>query len=477
MNTSQIEANYRAILTLIKKGRLKLVFDKTRSLVYELQNGFIIDQFEDMQRNYRFMLQYFMSGSDDPERQIIYNKMISRLISLVSLVKEELLSQNSTGFEYTQKRYFPHKLQHSSTTDLMKNLQNYHQQTQEKTDVQTDEATLHLRDNYERLLVDVFAIYWLKTSIQNSDKEAFNAIMDINYPGMPERNLLVSALTLNIWRMFDEEKIMMLLDLCQHTDNQVRQRALIGLVFILTRYNHILPYFPSIRNRLVLMADDTSIMEHLKNIIVLIIGTTETDQITKRMTEEILPEMMKISPKLKEKMEEDQMRKNDEWDEENPEWSELLEESGIADKLQEFTELQLEGADVYMSTFSMLKSFPFFNEISHWFMPFDPEFSVVKELFDKNDNSILTAFLSNSIICNSDKYSFCLSVLQMPFSQQSMMGHSFKAEADQLAEIQKDESILQPDLVARNTARQYIQDLFRFFRLHPNHSAFVDIVS
>ena len=477
MNTSQIEANYRSILSLIQKGRLKLVFDKTRTLVYELQNGNIIDQYEDMFRNYRFMLQYFVSGSDDPERKIIYNKQIAGLISLVSLVKEELLIRNSNSFEYTQKRYLPHKLQYSSTIDLYEGLISYHHQQKmlEEADVSSEEEQNRIRANYERLLLDVFAVFWLHTEIRDPERDIYNKIMDEVYPGTLEKSLVVSALTLNIWRMFDKRKIMMLIDLCQHSNIEVRQRALAGLVFVLTRYNHILSYYPSIRNRLVLLADDSKTLEQLKNIILLIIGTTETEQITKKMQEEILPEMMKISPILKEKMEEDQLVKPDEWDEENPEWRELLEESGIADKLQEISELQLEGADVYMSTFSMLKSFPFFNELAHWFMPFDPNFSAVNELFQSNDQSILNAFLGNSIICNSDKYSFCLSVLQMPFSQQSMMGHSFKAEAEQLEEIQKDEKILQPELAARNAARQYIQDLFRFFKLHSQRSAFVDM--
>lgn len=44
----------------------------------------------------------------------------------------------------------------------------------------------------------------------------------------------------------------------------------------------------------------------------------------------------------------------------NPEWENWIDKSGITDKLREMGELQMEGADVYMSTFSQLKQFPFF---------------------------------------------------------------------------------------------------------------------
>ncbi len=477
MTASQIDSTYKAIVGLLQTGKLKLAFDKTRMLVNELQWGDINDQFEEMLQNYRFMLQYFIAGVEDPDRKVIYNKLIAKLININALLREELMMRNATSFEFTQKRYFPHKLHFSSTADLYDSLLYFHQQKAMLDDLLPDaeKEAKRLRNNFEKLLPDLFAIFWLNTRIRGDEKRVFQQILQTSYPGNLEKSLLISALTLNLWRMFDEEKLLLLLDACTHEHMAVRQRALVGLCFILTKHNSLMPYYPAVRNRLVVLADETSIVESLKNIMLLIIGTTETDRITKKMKEEILPEVMKISPMIKDKLDAENLMKSDEWDEENPEWNEILEQSGVADKLQELTELQMEGADVYMSTFSMLKNFPFFNETAHWFLTFDPDFSAVHELFEKNDKSILAAFLNNSVICNSDKYSFCLSALQMPYSQRDIMSRTFKAEAEQLEEINKDEAILNPDLAARNIARQYIQDLFRFFRIHPHHTDFQDM--
>lgn len=477
MTASQIDSTYKAIVGLLQTGRLKLAFDKTRMLVNELQWGDINDQFEEMLQNYRFMLQYFIAGVEDPDRKIIYNKLIAKLININALLREELMMRNATSFEFTQKRYFPHKLHFSSTADLYDSLLYFHQQKAMLDDLSpdADKEAKRIRNNFEKLLPDLFAIFWLNTRIRGDEKRVFQQLLHNSYPGNLEKSLLISALTLNLWRMFDEEKLLLLLDACTHEHIDVRQRALVGLCFILTRHNSLMPYYPAVRNRLVVLADETPIVESLKNIMLLIIGTTDTDRITKKMKEEILPEVMKISPMIKDKFDAETLMKSDEWDEENPEWNEILEQSGVADKLQELTELQMEGADVYMSTFSMLKNFPFFNETAHWFLAFDPDFSAVHELFEKNDKSILAAFLNNSVICNSDKYSFCLSALQMPYSQRDIMSRTFKAEAEQLEEINKDEAILNPDLAARNIARQYIQDLFRFFRIHPHHTDFQDM--
>ncbi len=469
MTPVQIHDTYKSVLSALNDGKVKSAFEKLRALIDELQEGAFNDRYEDLQQNYRLMLEYFLRGIDDPQRKVIYNKLISKLFVLTCELREELLYRNSSNFEYLQKRYFPHRMQFSSTEKLIDSLTYFHQNQSEEI---IDSSR---RKNYERLLQDVFAILWLSTSYGNNEIKLFQKITNENYSGRLEKNLAITALTLNLWRMFDDEKLQLLLDCCSHPDVEVKQRSLVGLCFVLARYNPFIPYFPLIRNRLVLLSDDNHTSENFKNIIVQIIGTVETDKITKKLREEILPEVMKISPLLKDKMDADSLLKSEEWEEANPEWQEIIEKSGVQDKLQELTELQMEGADVYMGTFAMLKNFSFFNDIANWFLPFDSSYSAVNELFATNEQSLLSAFVGNNALCNSDKYSFCMSILQMPETQRNTLKRSFKMESDQLAEIAKDEAILSPETHAKNISKQYIQDLFRFFKLHPNRTDFSDM--
>jgi len=477
MNATQIHATFKSALNYLASGQLKNAFDKTNVLVLELQLGEYIDRLEDLEQNYRYLLHYYISGVDDPQRKTVFNKLIAKAFVLNSELREELLLRNSSNFEYTQKRYFPHTSRHSSPAELFNALQYFHNQSSLLATLEENhEVELkRLRLNYESVLPEFFGLFWLSTVYRSEERLLFSQVMNANYHGRLEKALLVSALTLNLWRTFDESKLMVLFDCCLSTDQGLKQRALVGLCFVLVKYNRFLLFFPSVRNRLVLMVDDNHIVENFQNIIIQLISTAETEKISKKMQEEILPEMMKISPLLKDKMDADSLLNSEEWDEENPAWQEILEKSGVSDKLQELSELQLEGADVYMSTFSMLKSFPFFSEFSNWFLPFDGQFSAVNQLFKRDDKTLLTAFVSNNIMCNSDKYSFCLSILQMPESQRSMLKNSFKMEAEQLDEITKDEAILTPNLASKNISKQYIQDLFRFFKLHPQHADFSDM--
>jgi len=477
MNATQIHATYKNALRYLSLGQLKNAFDTTRALVDELQIGEFADRLEELQQNYRYLLNYFIEGIEDPQRKSVYNKLIAKSFILNSELREELLLRNSSNFEFTQKRYYPHTKRHASPSELFKALQYYHTQTAlfANLDENHDIEKRRLRANYESLLPEFFGLFWLATTYHTEEKTLFNKVLDINYSGWLEKSLLVSALTLNLWRTFDETKLMMLFDACQSNNQIVKQRALVGLCFVLLKYNRFLPFFPSVRNRLVLLGDDNHTTENFHNIIIQLIATSETEKITKKMQEEILPEVMKISPLLKDKMDTDSILSSEEWAEENPAWQDILDKSGVTDKLQELTELQMEGADVYMSTFSMLKSFPFFSVFTHWFLPFDGQFSSVNELFKLDDKNLLTAFVKNNIMCNSDKYSFCLSILQMPESQRGMLKQSFKMEAEQLDEISKDEEILTPDLASKNISKQYIQDLFRFFKLYPQRADFSDM--
>jgi len=479
MNSSQIHILYKSANQLLISGQIKNALLKTKNLVDELQLGEYNDRLEEFQQNYQFLLQYFIAGTDDPQRRSVYNKLIAKIFCLNSELREELMIRNSTNYEFTQKRYYPHTKRHNSCTELLNAFNYFHKQSIFYLNSEGNhEIELNrLRTNYELLFSELFGLFWLTTFYDSNQKNLFNQLLDQDYEGWVEKSILISAVTLNLWRMFDESKIMLLFDACESDNQLVKQRALVGLCFILGKYNRFLPYFPQIRNRLVLLTDNHHIIENFQNIIIQIIATAETDKISKKMQEEILPEMMKINPMLKDKMDSESLINSDEWNEENPEWQDILDKSGVTDKLKELSEMQLEGADVYMSTFSLLKNFPFFTIFSNWFLPFDPQNSAINDLFIADDKTLISAFVGNNIMCNSDKYSFCLSILQMPESQRGMLKKSFKMEAEQLDEMTKEDEILSPELVSKNISKQYIQDLFRFFKLNPQHTDFKDMFS
>lgn len=65
----------------------------------------------------------------------------------------------------------------------------------------------------------------------------------------------------------------------------------------------------------------------------------------------------------------------------------------------------------------------------------------------------------------------------MPEMQKNMMLQSFNMEVGQMEELEKDEAMLNPDKKAANISKQYIQDLYRFFKLFPERKDFTDMFS
>ena len=471
MSPAEVHNTYKKILVYLTEERLKNAFEKTELLSSELQSTQYQQNLENLQTSYQLLLQYFMNGVKDPERKQIYNKLIANIFVTAAELRDELLTRDSVNFEFVQKRYFPYTPQ--MTDEELKNKLDRKgklEELKELLPVNSDKE-FQIEIEFENAVRYLFNYFWLKSTYDSTGiMEIYHEVMNDSFEDSVAKSMIVSAITLNLWRTFNENKLLMLLDACNSSDLATRQRALIGICFILAKYNPFLPYFPSIRNRLVLLADDNFIIENLQNIIIQIIGTTETDQISKKLNEEIFPELMKLRPKMDENF-----MNMDEWGEINPDWQDMIDESGVSDKIEELAEMEKNGADVYMSTFSMLKSFPFFNEFSNWFLPFDTEHSAIRSLFTNEDKSLFKSVLNSDIMCNSDRYSFTLSILQMPVMQRNMIKNSFGEAAEKMDEMSKDETIVSSTDRAKVISRHYIQDLFRFFKLNPNRNDFANM--
>jgi tetratricopeptide (TPR) repeat protein len=210
----------------------------------------------------------------------------------------------------------------------------------------------------------------------------------------------------------------------------------------------------------------------IRAIFMQLIRTRETEKITRKVQDEIMPQMMKLGPELYKNMEDTSAVIDLSEMEENPEWQERLESSGIADKMKELSQLQEDGGDIMMSTFSHLKAYPFFNELPNWFMPFHVDHTVV--INSIGHNSTIGELISTTpFLCNSDKFSFALSMAQVPDEQRKIMMAQIDEQNINIADL--DNASLAPDDKRNeNVINKYIQDLYRFYKLFRRKGEFLD---
>ena len=146
----------------------------------------------------------------------------------------------------------------------------------------------------------------------------------------------------------------------------------------------------------------------------------------------------------------------------NPEWEELLNKNGLGDKLKELTEMQMEGGDVMMVAFSNLKTFPFFNTVGNWFLPFSSNHSEVVESAGTHFASFSQILDMEGVMCDSDKYSFALSIGKMPDAQRNMIAERIDSQMSQLKEAIGDRNLKSSVPEFDGEVTRYVRDIYRF---------------
>lgn len=480
MNRNEIK-NFRSKVTrFIEKKELKGAFDSIKELADKLQNWGIIDKLNELKNNYKYMLHYLIEGSDDPEQDKIYNKLLRDTYNLTCDTAEVALTQDSTKLFFEKKRI-------AALREPL-SLDEYGEQIKKQVDTKSllslfeegEEKKNRVNKNaqeHEHTVSDMFYTVFSSPRANNDVINEYKRFMTDDIIPVNDKSMFVSALMLNIMQRFDLKKTLFLLESCSHTNMELSIRSIVALTPILQLYKKRWYLYPEFISRLALLSDEGFFRRRLLISIIQFIQSRETEKITKRLTEEILPEMMKLSPIIGKKIRMDEWMGESGMDEKNPEWQKILDDAGISDKLEEFSNLQMQGADVFHSTFSNLKSYPFFNEMSNWFLPFNINHSQLKGFISKNDQNsgVINSITNATFICNSDKYSFCFSIMMMPEEYRKMMSSQLGAESEELKNMREEEFSINPYQEEEAICKQYVQDLYRFFKVFQRKDDFLDM--
>jgi tetratricopeptide (TPR) repeat protein len=444
-------------------------------LLANLSNWQLKERLNELEDNYKMMLHYLTDGVKDPQQEKIYHDLFRSVYQIADQAVLEIKATHSWSYAYEIRRTLLYSPPESpdQLVELINDLTG--KTTLNDLLDEGDEKNQNLQSiekEREEIEGKVFRIIWASSLWTAGEEKIWSEVLRNELNTNTLSSLIVSALILSLEELFDERKINLLLDACENPNEEIRQRALTGVLLFLRRYDKRLYLYPNISNRLQYLSDNKRFINDVRHIILQFILSRETEKITRIMKEEIIPGMMKINPLLNKKIRMDDLFGETGIDEKNPEWQNLIEESGLGDRLQEFSELQLEGADVMHSSFLHLKNFPFFNEIHHWFSLFVTPLR--SELNDELKGFAKLLF-DSSLLCNSDKYSFYFSIAQMPETYRKMIMGQFSAETSAVREMMKEELPGSESGKIHPVARQYIQDLYRFYKLFPRRQNVEDI--
>ncbi len=484
MNYYEIKEWNKRIGELLKQQRIVDALHKILSVEAVKQNTGYLAKIEELQTTYGAMLDYTIKGVADPQRKEIYDRLLMSVYELADKIGSSLISKTGmrlTIMQESLKREMKEENEDMAESLLGLSFDHELDEMLRSTILFDDETESETAIQHRKAIIRAFKLLWLTDKLTEDDTTLVARIFGSSSIPWYEKAMMVSALTLGMLQCFDQRKVTLLIDLYRSEDARIAQRALVGIVISFALYDNRLQLYPAIMDRLSQYKENEKFALEVESVIVQLIRSKDAERISRKLRDEIVPDVIRLNEELSEKLNLDKLMSSDDFEEKNPEWEEYFDnQPGLVKKLEELTNMQMEGADVFLSAFSMLKSFPFFNELPNWFMPFYKEhYAVTNALRDEKDSfaKLIAQAIEESVyMCNSDKFSFVLNMTNMPEAQKTMMGQMFGAEMEQLKEFM-DEELSDPQLRNKRIVIQYIQDLYRFFRLHPLRSEIGDIFS
>ena len=461
------------IYQLLNNGRLKEALTQLQAITVQNAPWELRNRIESTLTAYGYMLQYAAEGMDDPNRHDFYRQSIRKAYELTDAANIALLSNSKSTTYYDRIRTFT-QLPTKSYAEIQMQLETF---TEDFSTIpllyhdakRRQEETEKIQRIHESTLTELFDKTWATPFWTEVDAQEAEALLKSMLVGANDLAVMVSAATLSFLKVFDARKLNFLMEAYRHDDPQVNQRAIVGCVIALHKYEKRLAIYPEITARLSLLCNEEAFRQNLFTIQMQFLITRETDKIDKKMREEIIPDMLRNAKQLNNP----NIRFDDHEEAEdlNPEWT---DEGVINERIQEMGEWQMAGADIYMGSFAQLKHYPFFHQIHHWFYPFDinqPALASFQKDFGSSKHSPFELVIKSDHFCNSDKYSFCMAIQEMPKSIRDMTIGQLEEQA-QMTEEQLQEKLhefLQQTKEAKGISRQYIQDLYRFFKLWKRH--------
>ena len=469
------------IYQLLDTGRVKEALTQLLGIGMQTNHWNIRNWIENTLTEYGYMLQYAEQGMEDPNRAAFFRQARRTAYELTDEMNIALLSLKKSAVFYDTIRtaaIHPFK----AYGELQMQLETYTEDVSTAPLLYPDEKRLqaeleHIGEAHEAVVAELFNKTWTSIHWTDSEAEEAHALLKSVLIHPSDLSVMVSAVTMNLLRVFDAKKLHWLFEAYRHEEVQVSQRAIVGMVIALMKHEKRIQLYPEICSRLSLLCEEEKFRKNLYTIQMQLLITRETTKIDKKMREEILPEMMKNAKQLSDPK--FRFDESEESEDRNPEWEEWMDKSGMSDKIKEMSEWQMAGADVYMSSFAQLKHYPFFHQIAHWFYPFDlslPMLAPLKKEFDSPGISPIKLIAHSDFFCNSDKFSFALAILSMPKDMRKMSMMQMEEQA-RMNEEQRDrlELLMQQKKEAKGISRQYIQDLYRFFKLWKRHQEEEDI--
>lgn len=428
---------YKRTINKLDERHLGEALELLQELANVLGDWKLLDEVADVNSAYGLLLYYMEQGNNDPAREQQHTNFIATCYNIA----EKAAQTERALVTGTSARM-------RSISEILKDMENLELKNITSEPCEED-ANKHVELYTELFNASYDSFLWNDEAAAQAQEVIDSALIAEN-----DKVLMASGLFINCLQAFDARKIIFFADnYSTATSSMLRIRMLVAVAFTLYTYRKRLFAYPAITSKLKDLCNNPRFTTDMQNLQKLIIESLSTHEVDRKMREEIIPAMLKSHNFNPEKFGIDSL---EEISESNPEWKNFEQQVG------KLAELEAAGADIYYSTFSTLKRYPFFNNAANWLYPFEENHpGIPKQIRKTGLKGIANALLKSDVLCDSDKYSFCMLTTQMTDVQVNMI-------ISQLPEMGGyDTAIAQ---TSESTCRNYLRNLFRFFYLYSGKS-------
>lgn len=468
LETMENHDTLKETFELINQRRISQAMEHLQSFACSYPNLGIADSITAIQEDYDRIASYWNNGYEDPQLEQFFAQLLKRLYMLTANAQLNYVIAHSSFFKSVNH------VAHASSKELSvstirESLEQFVSSVallQIMSPQQTSDRK-ELYAEHQRFRNRLFN--WLLLSPQWTDAEgnAFTKICLLPTIDSIDQQLIVSAVTLSCNEIFDIGKMRMLIDVYRKsTDLRVRQKALIGWVFVLSLTP--MNVYPEMGETVSNLLEDEETCRQLRELMFQVVPSLTVEQDTKMMQTEIMPNLFNISKQFMEN------RKNEDLDAD--ELEELFMNSDFGDKMENATEkireMDREGSDIHYSSFGMMKNrYPFFRSMCNWLMPFYPEHPEISDIIEeKKFKERLKPIFRKMAFSDSDTYTivyvFNDMLSKIPFSHSdSIFDMQTMADSDMPVSMSQQEE-------ERLIRRSYLRDLYRFYHLFMERANF-----
>lgn len=437
-----MEDFYRPISRSLSRRMLGHALAMMRNVVQKMNNGALESRVADLQQTYRYMVDFFLSGNDDPHRTDQLDAMIKQAYELLDDIHLQYRKENHPDYELlAMKREAPYALP-----------------------VYVDKQSTENADPSFRAMwlgpIDYDHLHLLQELVADPEMEE-------------EAFLAISGLTLSLLRCFSEKGVLALLDAIRDTNVVgVNERAWVGVVLLLLYYDERLRFFPEILSSVQdLLIDEVQLYcaQSAMVSIVRTLGVEWANQAYDNLQKNIAPLLSNLKPNPKGEQQVVSMDELDDFSAQlGADFQELLQENQ-----RELIKLNEQHLDTHFAMFKEMYNSPFFSEPYHWWLPFDPDFL-------PEDQQRLTAIfrmLPMQDLCDSDRFAFLTTMGRIGVINGQSVQDMLKTMEDQVPEEQPES--FQPEEGQMTASREeflhevdmiiqdYVRQAYRFFKLNP----------